>query len=79
MRGYLPGSHDGDTHSALLHHGYHLVPHHAPHLLHGYYSLLVVLVLVHVLAIAYWAWLATKITTTRVTRKGLRHTSKIYS
>ena len=46
-----------------------MVPHHAPHLLHGYYTLLVVLVLVHVLAVLYWAWLAFRITPTKVRRK----------
>ena len=67
MRSHLSGS--PDSHQSLLHSGYHLVPHHEPHMLHGYYSLLVVLVLVHVLAILYWAWLATKIYPPKVKRK----------
>ena len=61
MRSQLSGIPDLASHQTLLHQGYHLVPHHEPHLLHGYYSLLVVLVLVHVLAILYWAWLAVRI------------------
>ena len=47
----------------LLHSSYHSVHHHEdtlPHLSHGYGTLLVVLVLVHVVAISYWIYLLSR-------------------
>ena len=45
---------------ALLHQSHHLDAHHMPHVSHGVGWLMVVLVLVHVCALGFWAWLAYK-------------------
>ena len=54
---------------ALLHQGRHLDPHHTPHASHSYTVLCCVLVVVHMCALGFWAYLAYKSLTPKQARK----------
>ncbi len=51
---------DTHAHKLLLHQGVHLVEHSVPHHLHGFGTLIAVLVVVHALGIGFIAWLLTR-------------------
>ena len=57
---------------ALLHQGRHLDPHHSPHASHSYAVLCCVLVVVHVAALGFWAWLAYRSLAPKQSRKPRR-------
>ena len=56
----LPVHNHTHAHKQLLHQGVHLVEHPVPHHLHGFGTLIAVLIVVHVVGLGFIAWLLTR-------------------